>query len=64
MPAKVRDALRALKRDGWVLTTQRGSHRQFKHPRKPGKVTVSGHESDDLPPKLERSILRQAGLWP
>jgi hypothetical protein len=39
-----------------------GSHRQYKHRTKPGKVTVAGHPSSDLPPKTLKSILRQAGL--
>ncbi|MGA8114542.1 MAG: type II toxin-antitoxin system HicA family toxin [Actinocatenispora sp.] len=40
----------------------RGSHRQYKHPTKSGVVTIAGKLSRDLPPGLERSILRQAGL--
>jgi len=40
----------------------RGSHRQYRHPTKPGKVTVPGKPSRDLPRSLEASILRQAGL--
>jgi predicted RNA binding protein YcfA (HicA-like mRNA interferase family) len=48
--------------DGWIQTAQRGSHRQFEHPVKPGKVTVPGHPGDDLAPGTERSIRRQAGL--
>ena len=47
---KVATALRQLKSDGWVLVTQRGSHRQFKHPSKSGRVTVAGKPSDDLAP--------------
>lgn len=63
MPRKVRDLIKLIKKDGWYLDTQNGSHRQFKHPSKPGKVTISGHkESDDVAPKTETSILRQAGL--
>jgi predicted RNA binding protein YcfA (HicA-like mRNA interferase family) len=48
--------------DGWVQVAQKGSHRQFKHPSKPGKVTVAGEPSDDLPEGTYWSILRQAGL--
>jgi predicted RNA binding protein YcfA (HicA-like mRNA interferase family) len=62
MPMKVRDVIRRLTEDGWVQVSQRGSHRQFKHPSKPGKVTVPGQLSDDLAPGTYRSILRQAGL--
>ena len=39
-----------------------GKHRQYKHPRKRGVVTIAGKPSRDLPPGLERSILKQAGL--
>jgi len=48
--------------DGWYLVVQRGSHRQYKHPSKPGRVTIPGKPSRDLSPGLERSILKQAGL--
>ncbi len=59
---KVREVLRLLTDDGWVQVAQKGSHRQFKHSLKPGKVTVPGKMSDDLPPGTFKSILRQAGL--
>ncbi|MBC7106542.1 MAG: type II toxin-antitoxin system HicA family toxin [Firmicutes bacterium] len=59
---KVRDVLGLLREDGWFLVAQRGSHRQFKHPAKPGRVTVAGHEGDDLSPGALNSILKQAGL--
>ena len=59
---KVRDVIRRLVDDGWVKVSQRGSHRHFKHPTKPGKVTVPGKSSDDLAEGTYRSILRQAGL--
>jgi predicted RNA binding protein YcfA (HicA-like mRNA interferase family) len=62
MPLKVSEMLRLLEADGWYLVTTRGSHRQFKHPVKPGRVTVAGKRSAELPPGTERSILRQAGL--
>lgn len=62
MPTKVREVLALLKRDGWVKVSQKGSHRQLKHPSKPGRVTLNGHPGDDLPHVLHRSILRQAGL--
>ena len=54
--------IRALKADGWVQVAQKGSHVQFKHPTKPGRVTVSGHPRDDIHPKTLKSILTQAGL--
>jgi predicted RNA binding protein YcfA (HicA-like mRNA interferase family) len=59
---KVREVLRLLKDDGWYLVVTEGSHRQFKHPTKPGRVTVAGKPSDDLPPGTLSSIFRQAGL--
>jgi len=51
-----------LRSDGWVMVAQRGSHKQFKHPTKPGRVTVAGHDNDDLAVGTSRSIFRQAGL--
>jgi predicted RNA binding protein YcfA (HicA-like mRNA interferase family) len=54
--------IRLLKNDDWAVVAIRGSHRQFKHPTKPGRVTVAGKLSRDLPPKTQASILRQAGL--
>lgn len=59
---KVRDILRRLAEDGWILISQKGSHRQFRHAIKPGRVTVPGKPSGDLPIGTLRSILRQAGL--
>ncbi|HJS08885.1 MAG TPA: type II toxin-antitoxin system HicA family toxin [Pirellulales bacterium] len=59
---KVREVLRLLRNDGWVLIRQSGSHRQFQHTSKPGTVTVAGKPGDDLHPKTAASVLRQAGL--
>ena len=59
---KVRDVLILLKSDGWYLVATEGSHRQFKHSRKVGRVTVAGKPSDDLPSGTLNSILKQAGL--
>jgi predicted RNA binding protein YcfA (HicA-like mRNA interferase family) len=59
---KVRDVLKMLGSDGWVLRNREGSRRQFVHPTKPGKVTVAGHESDEMPPKTHKSIMKQAGI--
>ncbi|MBT3069759.1 type II toxin-antitoxin system HicA family toxin [Rhodomicrobium sp. Az07] len=61
---KVRDAIRLIEGDGWRLVATRGSHRQFKHTQKPGRVTIAGKPSDDLAPKTLGSILKQAGLRP
>ncbi|MCG6206611.1 type II toxin-antitoxin system HicA family toxin [Rhodopseudomonas sp. HC1] len=59
---KVRDAIRLIEDDGWLHVATRGSHRQYKHPWKPGRVTVAGKPSDDLAPGTVASILKQAGL--
>ncbi|MGD9524080.1 MAG: type II toxin-antitoxin system HicA family toxin [Gemmatimonadales bacterium] len=57
----VRALLKLLRTDGWYLARTRGSHRQFRHPRKPGVVTVAGRLGDDLAPGTVKSIFRQAG---
>ncbi len=59
---KVREAIRRIEADGWFLVATRGSHRQYKHPVKPGRVTVAGKPSDDLAPGTLNSILKQAQL--
>lgn len=59
---KVRHAIRMLEADGWFLVATRGSHRQYKHLRKPGRVTIAGKPSDDLAPGTLNSILKQSGL--
>ncbi|MCY4630451.1 MAG: type II toxin-antitoxin system HicA family toxin [bacterium] len=59
---KVREPERLLRRDGWRLVRTRGSHRQYRHPHKPGTVTVAGKPSDDLPPGTWASIMRQSGV--
>ena len=48
--------------DGWYLVVTRGSHRQFKHPEKKGRITIAGHLADDLAPETLNSILKQAKL--
>jgi predicted RNA binding protein YcfA (HicA-like mRNA interferase family) len=59
---KVRDVIKLVEDAGWVLDHQTGSHRQFKHPTRPGIVTIAGHPGDDVHPKTLNSILKQAGL--
>ncbi len=51
-----------LEADGWYLVTIRGSHRQFRHATKTGRVTVAGRRSDDIAPGTLNSILKQAAL--
>jgi len=53
---------RLIQQDGWFLVAQKGSHRQFKHPTKVGRVTVPGKPGDDLALGTQNSILKQAGL--
>jgi predicted RNA binding protein YcfA (HicA-like mRNA interferase family) len=59
---KVREAIRLIEADGWYLVATRGSHHQYKHPNKPGRVTIAGKPSDDLAPGTRNSIMKQAGL--
>jgi predicted RNA binding protein YcfA (HicA-like mRNA interferase family) len=59
---KIREIIRLIEEDGWLLVVTRGSHRQFKHPTKPGRVTIAGHPGDDLAPGTLSSVLKQAGL--
>ena len=59
---KVSEILRLIGRDGWYLDRQKGSHRQYKHPTRPGKVTVPGRPSSTLHPKTLASIFKQAGM--
>ena len=56
-----RKIIRLLQIDGWIKHTQKGSHCQYKHPTKKGKVTVP-HPKKNLPIKTVHSILKQAGL--
>ena len=58
---KVSEVLKMLEDDGWVKVATKGSHRQFKHPIKPGRVTVNGHKNDILSQFLLNSIWKQAG---
>ena len=56
-----RDVIAALRADGWYEVAQKGSHAQFKHSTKPGRVTVV-HPSREIPKGTLRSIERQSGL--
>ena len=62
MPVTVREIIRIIEEDGWQLAATRGSHRQFKHSAKSGRVTVAGKPRDDVAPGTLNSILKQAGL--
>ena len=59
---KVREAIRIVERDGWQFQRMNGSHRIFKHPEKPGTVTIAGHPGEDVPKGTWGNILRQARL--
>lgn len=59
---KVRDVIKLLREDGWFLAAQSGSHRQFKHPKKPGRVTVAGDAGHELAAGTLNSIKKQAGI--
>jgi len=59
---KVRDVIKLVESDGWRHVATKGSHRQYRHPVKPGRVTIPGHPGDDLHPGTLKSILTQAGL--
>ena len=56
-----REIIKRIERDGWYKVGQKGSHIQFKHPSKPGRVTVV-HPRKDVPTNTLRSIERQSGL--
>jgi predicted RNA binding protein YcfA (HicA-like mRNA interferase family) len=59
---KVRDIIKIIEEDGWYQVYQKGSHRQYKHPRKSGRVTIAGHPGDDLAPGTLNSVFKQAGI--
>ena len=63
MRIKTRDLIRALEADGWRPVVSKGGHAQFKHPTKPGRVTIPYHRGGaDIPSGTLRAIERQAGL--
>lgn len=63
MPRTFRDIIKIVEQDGWQQVSQRGSHRKYVHPAKPGIVIIAPHKlSDTIAPKTEKSILKQAGL--
>jgi predicted RNA binding protein YcfA (HicA-like mRNA interferase family) len=59
---KVRDVIKLIEADGWYFLRQRGSHRQYRHATKPGKVTIAGKPSDEMAPGTLGSVFRQAGI--
>ena len=59
---KIRDVIRMIEDDGWYLVATKGSHRQYKHAAKTGRVTIAGQPGHDLAPGTLNSVLKQAGL--
>ena len=59
---KVRDVIKRIEDDGWYYVRTVGSHRQFKHPTKPGKTTVAGRLSGEVPAGTLAGIWTQSGL--
>ena len=55
-----KEIIRRLEAEGWILVRVKGSHHQFKHPTKPGRVTVK-HPDSDIPTGTLRSIQKQVG---
>ena len=58
MRRKIRELISDLRKAGFTLDRQKGSHRQFKHPSFPGTITVSGGEGDDAKTYQERQITK------
>jgi len=59
---KIRSVIKLIEEDGWYLVATKGSHRQYKHPTKLGRVTIAGHLNDDLAPGTLNSVFKQAQL--
>lgn len=59
---KFRELIQLVERNGWRMVSQSGSHRQYKHPDKPGRVTIAGQPGRDVPEGTRKSIVKQAGL--
>jgi len=59
---KVREIIKLIESDGWCLVASKGSHRQYKHALKTGRVTIAGHPNHDLAPGTLNSILKQSQL--
>lgn len=59
---KIRDVIKIIREDGWYVVKTKGSHIQFKHSTKPGRVTIAGHPNDDLAPGTLNSIWKQAQI--
>jgi predicted RNA binding protein YcfA (HicA-like mRNA interferase family) len=62
MPMKVREVIRLLQDNGWVIERQKGSHRQMKHAANPNVMTIAGKNGAELRPGTLNDILKKAGL--
>jgi predicted RNA binding protein YcfA (HicA-like mRNA interferase family) len=63
MPKRVREVIKAVEEAGWVFARQGGtSHRQYKHPERPGVVTISGNPGDEMALGTYNNIMKVAGL--
>ena len=59
---KIKEVIKLIEHDGWFLKETKGSHRQYKHPNKKGRVTIPGKLNDDIHPKTFKSILKKAKI--
>lgn len=59
---KIREVIKLLEADGWYIVATKGSHKQYKHPRKSGRVTIAGKPGSDLAPGTLNSVFKQAKL--
>jgi predicted RNA binding protein YcfA (HicA-like mRNA interferase family) len=59
---KVREVISRIEEGGWYLVATRGSHRQYKHPIKPGRVTIAGNLNHEIAPGTLNSVFKQAGI--
>ena len=59
---RFREVDKIIKADGWYEVGQKGSHHQYNHPTKPGRVTVPEHGGKDINPNIVKNIMKQAGL--
>lgn len=59
---KSSELLRILKKDGWYVISQKGSHMRLAHDRKQNIVTVPYHGAQEVGKGVQRKILKEAGL--
>jgi predicted RNA binding protein YcfA (HicA-like mRNA interferase family) len=59
---KVKEIIRLIEKRGWYLISRKGSHRQYKHPSIPGRVTIAGKLNDDMPKGTVNSVFKQSGI--